>query len=741
MPNDITSTDIGDVLTETFLNPDGSPILNSIAYIAFCSGPIPINPSIETGINLLFLKNLNTIIDADWDPSSNGINNLANSLSKMSASNKAVTFVRLYNSNGVGLYDIPVGSTAIGTGTGTQGATGPAGPVGPTGAKGDTGLIGPIGLTGPAGPYGPQGPAGPYGPIGPMGPYGPQGPKGDIGATGLTGPTSTVPGLTGATGPIGPQGIKGDTGLTGSAGPQGIQGLTGSQGPIGLKGADSTVSGPAGVAGPTGPKGDTGSTGPTGAVSTVPGPIGATGPQGIQGLTGNTGLTGPTGPQGVQGIAGGQGPIGLTGAAGLAGATGAQGIKGDTGLTGSTGVAGSQGAAGTGVNIKGTVATVVALPSTGQATGDSYLVSANGNLYTWNGLVWVDVGQIQGPKGDTGLTGPQGPTGLTGLTGATGNTGPAGVVGSAGPQGIQGLTGNTGATGATGSTGPAGIQGVKGDTGASGIQGIAGIQGVKGDTGSTGPTGPAGADSVVPGPAGPQGIAGPTGLTGPAGPAGTGGGTGSTIAAIYNNVSRYMMDTTLGQTVQCVSSSTVFPELSWSRITTVLTIDHLSHGRSVGDRVIVRNTNVDSQVALITAVTMDTYSVACTDIGVTSGTAGAYSVGLSYAHNAAQGSIVSGTMTTPANTDIQLLSVRIHLKANSRSNTLYDIILPPAVIGCGGGNSNDFTYFPTQQIRQDSDPLTAVGNTIAMNISGSYFSYRFGALPALTTGILIAMQF
>lgn len=220
------------------------------------------------------------------------------------------------------------------------------------------------------------------------------------------------------------------------------------------------------------------------------------------------------------------------------------------------------------------------------------------------------------------------------------------------------------------------------------------------------------------------------------------GGTTLSQTKTFNTVSRYFMDNVAGQTVQCVSSATVFSNLNWTRIGTILTIYHTAHGRSIGDRVIIRNTSVDNLITLITSVTADTYVVNCVDSGETSGSLGAYSCGFKFAHDAAQGSIASGTLTMPANTDVQLLSLRTHLKSNTRVATNYVFYIPKeAITGLGGGNDIDSCYIPNQQIRQDADTLIAVANTIATNINGSYAAFRFAALPALTTGIIITLQF
>lgn len=65
-------------------------------------------------------------------------------------------------------------------------------------------------------------------------------------------------------------------------------------------------------------------------------------------------------------------------------------------------IKGEDGKDGTSVTIKGTVSSVSDLPSTGNITGDGYLV--NGNLYVWDGDSWENCGRIQGPPGADGDT-------------------------------------------------------------------------------------------------------------------------------------------------------------------------------------------------------------------------------------------------------------------------------------------------------------------------------------------------
>lgn len=87
-----------------------------------------------------------------------------------------------------------------------------------------------------------------------------------------------------------------------------------------------------------------------------------------------------------------------------------QGVPGQDGAEGPRGQIGPRGlpgADGTSVAILGALDTAADLPATG-ARGDGWLIG--GDLYVWaeNTSSWVNVGPIQGPKGDPGDTGPAG---------------------------------------------------------------------------------------------------------------------------------------------------------------------------------------------------------------------------------------------------------------------------------------------------------------------------------------------
>lgn len=128
---------------------------------------------------------------------------------------------------------------------------------------------------------------------------------------------------------------------------------------------------------------------------------------GVRGLTGEKGDTGPQGPQGAkgdQGIQGAQGPQGDPGP------TGPQGIQGPTG---------PEGKQAAGLMLLGVVSDKSALPA-GASKGDAWKTGDTGDVWTYDGAKWHDVGQIQGAKGSTGPAGPQGPQGPAGPDGKPG---------------------------------------------------------------------------------------------------------------------------------------------------------------------------------------------------------------------------------------------------------------------------------------------------------------------------------
>jgi hypothetical protein len=486
---------------------------------------------------------------------------------------------------------------------------------------------------------------------------------------------------------FGVTGLQGATGLSGGGGTGGTG--IGTQGETGIQGVTGPFGGPSGATGIQGPVGNSGVTGLRGST----GFQGLTGETGIQGLFGSTGLRGLTGIQGLTGL-------------GIQGSTGF-GVKGDTGIQGITGISvlGITGLQG----IPGTTG-IIGVPGATGIIGPAGLTGAPG---------------VQGPTGFQGILGFQGITGFQGLPGlgATGIQGPIGSQGLTGLRGFTGLAGTVGATGSTGVEGPIGSQGV------TGLRGLTGLSG----TGVTGVQGPAGSQGVT-GLRGLTGLSG-TGVTGLQGFTGVGGG-GSAGAELSFGMatSRYAMVTSSGEEVWCVSASTVFSGLTWTRSGTTLTINRNSHGHSSGDRVIIRNTNVDYQVVLIASVTTNSFNVTTSNGGGTSGNTGAYSLGFIYAHTGSP--ITGGTLSAPTgdHADCQLISLKVN--TGVRSSTTYDLVVPASAInGAGSNTSLGDTYVPDINVRSYSDGLTAIGATIIVNNGGAgYSTYQIGNLG---TGSLV----
>jgi len=251
--------------------------------------------------------------------------------------------------------------------------------------------------------------------------------------------------------------------------------LKGATGPAGAKGTSGTN----GTNGSQGPKGDAGAAGATGGI----GPHGTAGGQGPKGDAGAAGATGGIGPHGADG---GIGPKGDQGHKGDTGGIGPHGVKGDTGA---------------GIDIKGTVASVAALPIHGNHIGDVHLDVGNGDMYIFTGAgagsvgppghldEWRDVGHVQGPTGAAGAVGPHGVKGDQGIAGPTGAKGATGGIGPHGTKGDTGAAGTTGAKGATGGAGPHGTKGDAGAVGGTGPKGDPGVHGTHGDPGTAGAAG------------------------------------------------------------------------------------------------------------------------------------------------------------------------------------------------------------------------------------------------------------
>jgi len=214
-------------------------------------------------------------------------------------------------------------------------------------------------------------------------------------------------------------------------------------------------------------------------------------------------------------------------------------------------------------------------------------------------------------------------------------------------------------------------------------------------------------------------------------------------ATVFQATSRYQVVTTTGQEVWVHSSSKAYGNLSWARTGTTLVVNHPAHGHVAGERVILRNVNVDYLCVLINSVATDTYTVTCVDSGATSGSSANYSMGFTYAHNTSTpGSITSGTLSAPSNENVQLISARIHLAGNTRSTTTYDLIAPAsATNGVGANADQGSTYIPMHSVRSDGDSLSGIAGAIAMHASSNWGRFQLSNLGVASNGIFILLQF
>jgi hypothetical protein len=237
--------------------------------------------------------------------------------------------------------------------------------------------------------------------------------------------------------------------------------------------------------------------------------IGSSGYSGLSGYSGYSGISGWSGESGTSGYSGysGIGESGYSGFSGYSGDSGISGYSGDSGISGYSGESGISGYSGysgqqgTSINVKGEVPTVGDLPPTGNQVNDAYIVTADGNLWVWNGTAWYDAGQIVGPQGLSGFSGYSGESGYSGFSGDSG------ISGWSGDSGISGFSGDSGISGWSGFSGESGYSGLNGDSGYSGISGYSGFSGDSGISGWSG-------DSGISGYSGDSGISGWSGYSG-----------------------------------------------------------------------------------------------------------------------------------------------------------------------------------------------------------------------------------
>lgn len=234
-------------------------------------------------------------------------------------------------------------------------------------------------------------------------------------------------------------------------------------------------------------------------------------------------------------------------------------------------------------------------------------------------------------------------------------------------------------------------------------------------------------------------VGGSTGVIGPTGISPSTGETGmqpySYVHVTYNTVSRYQVVDTAGEEVWVTSSATSYDGFVWARYGSVISVARDGHGLSVGDRVLLRNTNVGYQSTLVTAVTSDTFSVSTSNTGFTQGVAASYSRGFTYEHI---GSPKTGGVLYPSAEDVKLLSIRI--RTGVRDSTTYDLQVSAEALN-DESTSMGTSFVPMLSVRQDQDNLSATAATLAINHLGNYSSFQVANLGNPVASRIIILMF
>lgn len=233
---------------------------------------------------------------------------------------------------------------------------------------------------------------------------------------------------------------------------------------------------------------------------------------------------------------------------------------------------------------------------------------------------------------------------------------------------------------------------------------------------------------------GSTGIIGETGIAPPT-PGETGTGPFSYVHVTYNTISRYSVTDTSGEEVWVTSNATSYDGFVWARYGSIISVARKNHGLSIGDRVILRNTNVEYQSTLVTAVTMDSFSVSTTDTGYTQGFSASYSRGFNFAHI---DNPKTGGELYPSAPDVKLMSIRI--RTGVRASTTYDLQIPSSALN-DASTSMGTSFIPMLSVRQDADHLSATAATLAANNAGSYSNYRIANLGNPAASRIIILMF
>jgi hypothetical protein len=167
-------------------------------------------------------------------------------------------------------------------------------------------------------------------------------------------------------------------------------------------------------------------------------------------------------------------------------------------------------------------------------------------------------------------------------------------------------------------------------------------------------------------------------------------------------------------------------------------INRVSHNLNVGDLVNIRNTNEDFQTRLVLEKTADTFTVACTDSGSTSGAEGAYSPGFKYEHTSAS-AVIAGALTYPGDSaELVLLSLRFHFAASTRGGQTYLVTLPKTA---NWNNNFDDFNLPVLWARNANSTLGVTSTNMNVTFNLSNCELMLGGMPVTAATCYVVLSF
>lgn len=191
--------------------------------------------------------------------------------------------------------------------------------------------------------------------------------------------------------------------------------------------------------------------------------------------------------------------------------------------------------------------------------------------------------------------------------------------------------------------------------------------------------------------------------------------------------------------------------LPFTRSGTDLTVSQENHGRSVGDRAILRVVSGGQIIGVVNAMDAAGFTLTVPDSGPTSGYA-SYSLGVSWFWykndyvTAATGvsDIRGGRGLIPAGGEIVVHSMRLRMPANSRDGTLFNYEFTGDIQnGFMGGTQMDNQLLPYIGCRSEGSGvgagMTAVGITQIVNADGVWHRHQSANMPNVAAATQVVM--